>query len=74
MTGIKLTAVQRRTLRMARESLGLSQTKAAARAGVSQAMTSLVESGSRNVSLETLDAMCRAVGLRARLVLEKRGR
>ena len=74
MTGIQLTAAQRRTLRKAREALGLSQTKAAARAGVSQAMTSFVESGNRNVSLETLDDIARAVGLRARLVLEKRGR
>ncbi len=73
-TGIQLTTAQRRTLRRARETAGLSRNQAASKAGIAQSTWGRVESGIRGVSLETLDAMARAVGLRARLVLEQRGR
>jgi DNA-binding XRE family transcriptional regulator/predicted RNase H-like HicB family nuclease len=58
-------------LRWARQEAGLSQTEVAKRAGVSQQMISKLEDPDHNPTLETLEKVAQALGVRLRVSLEK---
>lgn len=57
-------------IRMARETLGMTQADVAAAAAVTPQMISLVELGKRNMTVETLRTICHVVGLDVRVDLE----
>ena len=61
--GIKLTKAHRKTLAVAIDN----QSAVAARVGVAPQMISQILSGKKRPSLDTLRAVCRAVGLRCRV-------
>ena len=61
--GLPLTKTQRKQLKAAREALGLSQPDVARLAGISQPFVCDVENHRKNPSLETLQAICKAIGL-----------
>jgi len=60
-------------LRARRKRLGLTQSQAAARAGITQAHWSHVERGQLNPSWTTLDRMAAALGLSSSSLLSGRG-
>lgn len=59
-----------RNLRKRRVALGLSQEKLAERAGVHRTYVGSVERGERNVSLENIARLARALGLSASTLME----
>jgi transcriptional regulator with XRE-family HTH domain len=61
-------------LRQVREQAGISQEKLAQLAGLHRTYVSSVERGKRNISLENIDRLARALGLpMARLVSDPEG-
>ena len=50
-------------IREARERSGLTQRKLAEKPGISQQIISRIESGKHNISLETLEKVCRSLGI-----------
>lgn len=50
-------------IREAREKSGLTQKKIAEKLGISQQIISRIESGMHNISLETLEKVCRSLGM-----------
>ena len=58
-------------LRHERERQGVSMTRLAETAGLSQGMISLVEHGHRNPSLDTLLRFCTALGIDLSVILKK---
>ena len=61
--GASLSAKVGRRVRSERERLGLSQEGLAARAGVHRTYVGMIERGERNVTLESLEKICKALGL-----------
>ena len=59
----EVTAKFGEKLRKLRKERGVSQEELAARAGLHRTYVSSVERGERNVSLETIDKLARALGL-----------
>jgi DNA-binding XRE family transcriptional regulator/predicted RNase H-like HicB family nuclease len=58
-------------LRWARQEAGLTQAELARRAGISQQMISRLEDPDHNPTLETLEKVARALGVRLRVSLER---
>lgn len=59
-----------RNVRQLRRSAGLSQEELAARAGLHRTYISSVERGQRNVSVENIFALARALGCEPRALLD----
>lgn len=62
-----------RNLRRLRTSTGFSQEELAARAGLHRTYVSSVERGQRNVSLENIFALARALGCKTQDLLDVQG-
>jgi transcriptional regulator with XRE-family HTH domain len=58
-------------LRWARQDAGLTQSELAKRAGISQQMSSRLEDPDHNPTLETLEKVAGALGVRLRVSLER---
>lgn len=64
-------ALLRETLRVARESVGLTQTDVATKLGVTQTFVSKCERGERRLDVIELRNWCRALGMTLGEVVEK---